>query len=316
MRDAIRTLASLRLAKSLLHAFALAILGALAAQATEIAPTMLLLDGALAGSAIVVVGERGTILRSTNSGQTWLPATVSASATLTGVGFAPGTLKGWAVGHDALILATDDGGLIWRKQWQGENLQDSFLDVIALDARHVIAVGAYGLYVSSADGGRTWVRGKISNDDFHLNRISRGPTGTLYLAGEHGTLLRSTDQGVRWERIRSPYEGSFYGILPLDARTLLAYGLRGRIYRSTDNGASWITVPNELSGLIATAVRPPGGALIFTGQARSWLVSREEGRSVAPWPVAFTSAVAELLPLPDGSLLTLGEAGAVILPKP
>ena len=315
-RDLIRVPASLRFARPyLLRTFAFAALGILAAQATEIVPTMLVLDGALAGSAIIVVGERGTILRSTDSGRTWQPTAVSASATLTGVCFATGTLQGWAVGHDALILGTGDGGRTWRKQWQGDNLQDSFLDVIALDARHIIAVGAYGLYVSSADGGQTWVRRKISDDDFHLDRISQGPTGTLYLAGEHGTLWRSADRGARWERLASPYDGSFYGILPLDARTLVAYGLRGRIYRSTDDGASWVPVPNAFSGLIATAVRTAGGALVFAGQARGWLVSRDSGCSVAAWPIPVTSAVAQLMSLPDGSLLSLGEAGAVLLPR-
>jgi len=301
---------------ALFRSFTLAALGIVAARAAETAPTMLLLDGAMAGPAIVVVGERGTILRSTDSGRTWQPSAVATAATLTGVDFAAGTPQGWAVGHDALILATADGGLTWRKQWQGENLQDSFLDVIALDPRHIIAVGAYGLYVSSADGGRTWLRRKISDDDFHLNRITRGPAGTLYLAGEHGTLLRSTDQGVHWQRLASPYEGSFYGILPLDARTLVAYGLRGRIFRSTDDGASWIPVPDDLPVLIATAARTPGGNLIFAGQSRAWLVSRDSGGSLAPWPTSFTSAVAQLISLPDGSLLSLGEAGAVRLPGP
>jgi len=284
--------------------------------AAEVRPSQLLLDGALVGSSVVAVGERGTILRSTDAGHTWEASTVPAAATLTGVAFAAGTTLGWAVGHDALILASADGGVTWRKQWQGESLQDSFLDVIALDAQHVIAVGAYGLFVSTTDGGRTWTRRKLGDDDFHFNRITRGPTGTLYIAGERGTLLRSADAGATWDRIDSPYDGSFYGILPLGPRLLLAYGLRGRIYRSEDDGANWTIVANPARVLVATAASLPGGVIVLAGQSRAWFVSRDLGRTVAPWPAAPTPAVAELVVLPGGGLLALGEAGAALVPQP
>jgi photosystem II stability/assembly factor-like uncharacterized protein len=278
------------------------------AVAAEFAPRMLLLDGAIAGPAVVVVGERGTILRSTDNAQTWQPATIPTGATLTGVSFADAQ-HGWAVGHDALILGTNDGGLTWVRQWQGENLTDSFLDVLALDGGHVIAVGAYGLFVSTSDGGGTWIRRRVTPDDFHFNRISRGPTGTLYLAGEHGTLLRSANGGIDWMRLAAPYEGSFFGVLPLDQRTLLAYGLRGRVYRSTDDGASWKIIPTTDPVLLATAVKLKSNFIVLAGQVRGLLVSTDYGETLVR-RAAGANAIAELLELPDGNLLTLGEGGA------
>ena len=284
--------------------------------AGPVTPRVLLLDGAYAANDIVLVGERGTIFRSNGLHQDLRIVPAPTTATLTGVTFAGKTAHGWAVGHDALIVATTDAGTTWQKQWQGENLQDSFLDVLALDEQHVIAIGAYGLFVSTADGGKTWARRKITEEDFHLNRLTRGPGGDLYIAGEHGTLLRSSDHGATWQRIDSPYDGSFYGILPLDASTLLAYGLRGRIYRSEDNGASWAPVANEQRVLIATAVKLSNGFIVFAGQSRAGFISRDGGKSVAPWTTNTTSAIAELIALSDGSILALGEAGAQILPKP
>ncbi|MBS0662406.1 MAG: hypothetical protein JSR48_04030 [Verrucomicrobia bacterium] len=277
---------------------------------------LLLLGGATAGPAIVAVGERGTIVRSTDRGHGWTEVASGAVATLTGIAFAPDGRHGWAVGHDALILATTDGGLTWQRQWQGSNLEESFLDVLALDARRVIAVGAYGLYLSTGDGGKTWVRRRLGDEDYHLNRITRGPTGTLYLAGERGTLMRSQDAGQTWDRIDSPYDGSFYGILPLGERELLAHGLRGRIYRSEDDGATWTLVPNEQHVLVATAARLGSQVVVFGGQSRALFVSRDGGRTVTPWHPGFTAAVAELMALPDGRVLALGETGASILPAP
>lgn len=287
-----------------------------ALRAADVAPRMLLLDVAAVGPDLVAVGERGTILRSSDAAHSWQGASAPTTATLTAVSFASDSQHGWAVGHDALILATTDGGHAWQKQWQAENLADSFLDVLALDAQHVVAVGAYGLFLATSDGGKTWARQKISNDDFHLNHLTRGPSGTLYLAGEHGTLLRSVDNGARWMRIAAPYDGSFYGIAPLDKRTLLAYGLRGRLYRSVDDGTTWEPIVTPQPVLLATALQLKSNFIVLAGQARGLLVSRDYGKTFAAWSTSLTTAVAKVIELPDGAVLAVGEAGATVLPKP
>lgn len=284
------------------------------ANAAGVASRTLLLDAALAGGAVVVVGERGTILRSTDDAHTWAEARSNTSATLTGVSFADAQ-NGWVVGHDALILASSDGGLTWAKQWQGDNLADSLLDVIALDPAHVIAVGAYDLFLTTADGGKTWTRKKLLADDYHLNRITRGPSGTLYIAGEHGTLLRSRNAGADWTAIPTAYDGSFYGILPLGPQELLAYGLRGRVYRSGDDGASWSPMTTNESTLLATATELKAGPIVLAGQGRTLLISNRAPQPFEHRNVGITTGIAELLALPGGDLLAIGEAGATVIPS-
>ncbi|MBL9202671.1 MAG: hypothetical protein JNL39_19315 [Opitutaceae bacterium] len=281
-------------------------------------PRTLLLDAALSGADVVAVGERGAIVRSSDNGRTWDVVACPARATLTGVAFATlaAPRTGWAVGHDAVILGTTDGGQTWAKSFQGENPNDSFLDVIALDAQRAIAVGAYGLFVTTANAGKTWSKKKISDDDVHLNRISRAARGTLYLAGERGTLLRSTDQGLTWTKISAPYEGSFYGILPLDRGALLAHGLRGHVFHSADDGVNWRAVPAPAPALVATAVRLRGGTTVFAGQSRTLFFNHAPGSALTASPTPPGQAIAELLELPDGQLLGVGEAGAALLDLP
>lgn len=275
----------------------------------------LLLDGLLVGADVVAVGEGGQIFRSPDNGRSWLRIPAGVKSTLTGVSFATLTAPrlGWIVGHDALILGTTDGGVTWTKQYQGENLQGAFLDVIALDAQRVIAVGADGLYLSTGDGGKTWTKRKITEDEYHFNRITRGSALTLYIAGEHGTLLRSPDLGATWHSLKTPYEGSFYGVIALDRQTLLAYGLRGHAYRSSDDGATWQKIETPRAVLLATAVKIGGSQLVLAGQARTVLVSRDLGRTMDRAPDVLGTAVAKLLELPDGNVLALGEAGATRL---
>ena len=300
---------------------------------------MLLLDGAVTGETIIAVGERGTILRSSDNAQTWQTVSAPTHATLTAVSFAPdaSAAHGWAVGHDATILGSADGGTTWTKQLEGQKvadrggagksggarsdaaaptLEDSFLDVLGLDGQHAIAVGAYGLILTTGDGGKTWSRRRITDDDYHFNRIARGAGGTLYIAGEHGTLLRSTDAGATWTRLKSPYEGSFYGVLPLDRRTLIAHGLSGTVCRSIDDGATWTRVPVAATALFATALRLRSNFIVLGGNARGLLLSRDYGKTFAPLPDSVTTAVAELVELPNGNVLALGEGGAAILERP
>lgn len=283
--------------------------------ATDLATRTLLLDAQAFGHTVVAVGAGGHILRSTDGGGTWQLARVPTNATLTGVYF-PDEKHGWAVGHDAVILHSEDGGLTWTKQYQGPDLQVSFLDVCFLDAQTGFVAGAYGQFLATGDGGRTWTQRSIITEDYFLNRLSLGPDGTLFLAGEHGTLLRSGDRGATWIPIRTSYDGSFYGILPLGPKTVLAYGLRGSLYRSEDNGDAWQAVPQDQRVLFATGVRLRSGVIVVAGQARSFAVSRDDGRSFAPWSPGLTTAVAELLEAEDGTLLAFGEQGVTRLPAP
>ncbi|MCT6967273.1 WD40/YVTN/BNR-like repeat-containing protein, partial [Salmonella enterica] len=81
----------------------------------------------------------------------------------------------WAVGHDAQILASVDGGATWAQQYQDLQREAPLLDVWFNDANHGLAVGAYGALIETTDGGKTWedVSERLDNEDqFHLNAIA------------------------------------------------------------------------------------------------------------------------------------------------
>jgi photosystem II stability/assembly factor-like uncharacterized protein len=190
----------------------------------------LMLDAAWAGPRVVAVGERGHILHSADAGRTWTQSPVPASANLTAVYFADAK-HGWAVGHVETILRTQDGGDSWELvHFEPANPQP-LLDVAFADATRGVAVGAYGVIYVTADGGKVWSQvpfepaplpgaekveesademeaGVDLGFEFHLNAITRGPTGRMYLGAEAGRLFRSDDDGASWRELPSPYDGS------------------------------------------------------------------------------------------------------------
>lgn len=276
----------------------------------------LLLDAALSGDAIVAVGERGTIIRSSDNGRSWKRMSSPASATLTGISFVDGGATGFAAGHGAAVLMTTDGGVSWSKVFQGPKLDQSFLDIVATDSRHVLAVGAYGFCMASSDGGKNWSPINPQDSDLHYNRIYRISSNSLWIVGEQGSVLNSADGGQHWDRRAIGYDGSLFGFLATQDDTLLCFGLRGNVFRSSSSDPSkWERIPTGASGLIATGIRLRDGTILLAGQSRLFLVSTDGGRSFKSWNPGLTTGIAELLQAPDGSILAFGEAGVSVLPS-
>jgi len=290
-----------------------------AAESSEPAPLAsrsLLLDVTRAGQRLVAVGDRGHVLLSDDEGATWRQVVVPTRAMLTGVSF--GDAKhGWAVGHDGVILATTDGGQTWNGQESNSSLETVFLDTHFLDATNGFVIGAYGQCLHTTDSGKTWTAIKATDDEVHFNQIAAGMDGTLYLAGESGTLLASGDQGATWHKLKVPYDGSLFGLLPLDARSLLVYGLRGHVFVSEDAGATWAPREIPVPVLIMTGVRLKSGPIVLAGLGGNFFISRDGARTFEAWkPAAFTGGVAGLLETHDGALLAVGEGGVVRLQLP
>ena len=274
----------------------------------------LLLDGAGAGSRLVVVGERGHILVSTDNGASWKQARVPTRALLTAVHMHDGR-TGFAVGHDAVILRTGDGGDTWRLVHHAPEEERPLLDVWFRDQRTGFAVGAYGYFLATEDGGDTWTPRTVSDDDFHLNTLAPGGRDRLFIAAEAGAAYRSDDGGGTWRALSPPYAGSWFGALTLDADRVLLLGLRGHLLRSEDAGETWTQVATGTNATLTAALRVNSEQVLITGLEGTLLTSRDGGRNVSLGQLASRQGISAALALPDGGVLLLGEFGVRRLPE-
>jgi photosystem II stability/assembly factor-like uncharacterized protein len=215
------------------------------------APIMGVVD---TGEHLIAVGDHGEVLAS-NDGSNWAQVETPVRSPLTAVSFSDAQ-NGWAVGHDAVILHTGDGGKSWTLQNFQPELEKPFLSVLALDKDHAYAVGAYGLFYKTEDGGGTWneVDAKaVRGDELHLYSIRKLKNGDLFIAGEQGLLGLSSDGGKTWSKLKSPYEGTFFGAVPVGPKGVLVCGLRGNAFQTADpRNAKWqkiqTTAPTSLFG--------------------------------------------------------------------
>lgn len=278
----------------------------------------LLLDVVKAGSRLVMVGDRGHILFSDDQGKTWTQAKVPSRQLLTAVTFVDDK-HGWAVGHDAQILASSDGGATWAKQFEDLSREAPLLDVWFQDVQHGIAIGAYGAMLETTDGGQHWqdIGERLDNPDgLHLNGIAQVKDAGLFIVGEQGSMFRSNDLGQTWQKVESPYEGSFFGVIgTAQGQTLLAYGLRANLYRSTDFGDSWqqIKLNAERGPLefgLSNATLLDDGSLVLVGNGGTVLRSSDDGATFSVFNRADRLALAGASGLSDGNLILVGQGGA------
>ncbi|QVM92996.1 hypothetical protein JYG34_08240 [Pseudomonas entomophila] len=277
----------------------------------------LLIGATHAGKRLVVVGDRGHILFSDDQGKTWTQARVPTRQLLTAVFFLDDK-RGWAVGHDAQILASSDGGATWSKQFEDLSREAPLLDVRFLDPQHGFAVGAYGALLETLDGGQHWqdVAERLDNpDQLHLNAITTVKDAGLFIVGEQGSMFRSSDNGQVWSRVEGPYQGSLFGVIgTAQPNTLLAYGLRGNLFRSTDFGDTWqpIELQAERGPLefgLASATLLDDGSLVLVGNGGSVLRSHDGGQTFSVRNRADRIALAGVSGLAGGGLLLVGQGG-------
>jgi photosystem II stability/assembly factor-like uncharacterized protein len=287
-----------------------------AAYMASLASKVLLTDIVNVGdNSLVVVGERGHILVSQDA-VNWQQAQVPLQANLNSVYFFDKQL-GWAVGHDASILVTHDGGLSWQIQQFAPETDKPLFDVYFADAQHGIAVGAYGLFYRTDDGGTNWRKEfhpellSEDNQDYllelkesdpemyevelgaispHFNRLY-ADGNVLYMAGESGFAAKSSDNGQTWTRLEEFYNGSLFDITRTPQMTLLAVGLRGHAFQSNDQGQNWQQITLDETATLNSAFADAAGHVYLVGNAGSLLVSKDDGATFIDLSLADGKAI-------------------------
>ncbi len=276
------------------------------------------------GRLSIVAGERGHIFYSYDT-KHWIQASTDTKTTLTNVFILDDKLA-WAVGHDAVILKSNDGAKTWQTVFSDIHEEAPLLDVYFEDALTGIAIGAYGLIYVTKNGGVNWQKASLNLsdeskeedeftdvNDLHLNSIASAGDKRYYIAAEAGNIFRSDDDGESWLRLPSPYRGSFFGVLPLSLNNVLVYGLRGHLYRSSDAGSSWVKVDSDTNEMLTDASYLANGDIVVVGLAGTMLISRDNGKTFSKINLNHRHGLSSISETVAGSMLLTGDAGIQLL---
>lgn len=225
------------------------------------------------------VGWNGTILKTTNGGNTWLSQSSGTTQKLYSVKFISENI-GWVVGWAGTILKTTNGGSSWQSQSSGTN---EWLNSVGfVDNNTGWAVGYNGTILRTTNGGVNWLKqtslqgialrsiqfpvnssvGWIAGESEVIMKTTDGGSNwfnqivwvtnalwSIYFpnnnnvgwaAGANGTILKTTDGGTSWQNQSSPMANTIYSIYFLDQNNGWATGGPGVIIKTTNGGNNWI----------------------------------------------------------------------------
>jgi len=134
----------------------------------------------------VAVGDRGTILLTSDGGATWRQVKTNLEENLYALSLADEKI-GYAVGGKGSILKTEDGGETWIDQ--ESSAQMNLYAITAPRRDTAIAVGEYGAVLLTQDGGKTWkIQPNVTSNSLQAIAFLGGTD--LWIAGRGGAILK------------------------------------------------------------------------------------------------------------------------------
>lgn len=163
-------------------------------------------DIARDGSTAIAVGSDGFILRSEDSGNTWVNAsspTIFGDLLAVGAGGAPGMTQTWvavgSAGTNGPVFSSTDNGLTWE---QSANLEDVSLYGVVWTGSRWLACGAgffqEGVIYTTTDR-VNWSAVTLPDGTGPLLELATDGSGTVVATGESGRVLRSINGGDSFE---------------------------------------------------------------------------------------------------------------------
>ena len=232
----------------------------------------------------VLVGNRGTIVSTTNKGSSWNTPISPVTVPIKDVWFFTDD-DGFATGPDGILLRTTDCGNSWTQINSPTNRD--ILTLVFPDSSRGYFGGGFGGMFKTDDGGATFTN-LLSGFVPQLNDVAFLDDSFGIAAGRFGSILRTTNGGDEWNPVNSgtihPFEA--IGTTENIPSTQFwaaggTFGDSARIFFSSDSGLSWnpqpIPSPFKLFGITfsdslnGTAVGLNGIIYCTSNGGKSWI---------------------------------------------
>jgi photosystem II stability/assembly factor-like uncharacterized protein len=198
-----------------------------------------------------VAGTGGTLLQTSDGGNTWTRLLPLTRDTLHDVYFADENV-GWLVAERDMLklktneeprsylLKTEDAGFSWRRVFLNSSVNARLVRMVFADPQHGWVFGESGVVFATNNGGANWARQPSPTRHLLLGGAflnnSQG-----WLVGAGTTIVHTNDGGLSWLTAapRETTEARFTAASFPTSNLGWAVGARGQILTTRDGGRSW-----------------------------------------------------------------------------
>lgn len=288
---------------------------------SPLAAHSMLLDIERVGKNLVAVGERGHIVISNDEAKSWHQAVAPVRVTLTNTFFVDDQF-GWAVGHDGVVLKTEDGGQSWRKVMDGtranelmlthaqarlteleaaiETAPEDQLDELEADLENRTYIAEDAETFSGEGPSRPFLDVWFKNRDEGI------------VVGGFGLILHTTDGGDSWtawfDHLDNASQFHLNAITQIGDHLFIA-AEAGTLYRSTDWGQNWEMLDSPYDGSFFGVTGNDQGRIIAYGLRGHAFQSEDWGDTWTDIDTGVDSTFFSGTLLNDGSVVLVGAAG-------
>lgn len=183
-----------------------------------------------------VVGDNGTIRKTTDIGTSWVSQNSVTSNYINGIHFISEN-AGWAVGVSGTVRKTVNGGTNWTSQNSGTS--NTLRSVFFVDDSWGWAIGASGKIVATSNGGTNWTSQNSITTQW-LSGIYFVNASTGWVVGDGGTIRYTSSYGSTWEIQTSGTTNTLHSVYFVNSSIGWTVGDVGTILKTTNSGTNWI----------------------------------------------------------------------------